>query len=1267
MWVRTLLLALWARNVAGGVLTFTPATHDTSKRVRDQSYGGQDNNWLHVDNNTSDLKFVLPVNDEYMILGTSGNNRRGSPIYLIRLREGNVLEEVAEVRMVQATQFSGIMIDDTTLMVCFEDRDNHRGPLPLGCGVIDIDLTANPPTMTRRIYEAKFIRQGDAFGDRTYNVISDAYQSGNNKLALMAPNKVLFCYMTTDNWGPGPDAWTRCTILSVVGNRIVPSTPYQFGGPSSPGDYEASTYMEIVKMSATEALMCRTPGVKGWIAGGKQGPRWDYFKTECGIVTLNADSSAVTGYGSTAAYQGGRLNDIMDLGNGNVIQCGARTIGNRNFGAYVCRMLKTGAGVCGGRSISNAAEVQVFGSESGQSGEASLRAAITLFQKMDGGKPGVIIACAYNYSPGGYCRSVSWDGAGFSLGPIYYLGDGNYYQALLQRLGDKVVAMANWRNWGVYGRVLTVTTPPAPSAESVPEPTGPISAITLTMTSASDGKWLNRVLGNSFDASWAMALDDNHLLVASDDNLRATSKAPIALVRVNGGNLEKLAEVGLGKGSTATGLRLDDTTVMTCFEGPNGFAGDLPISCYILDVDIAGAKLSLRISQERLISRASEGLDNSGIHAGWWAQTRKLVQIAPNKILLCYLTTNVWGPGPPGWTRCRILSVTGDQITMSDYYQYGGRNSPGDQEASGYQELIQLSATEILACRQRGRPGWVADRQGPNWDWQHTSCGIITVNADASMVTSFEEKVIFDEYELANTGVRDGAARNLRLVSLGRMNFLVCRIRTVDRQSQGAYVCRLITVSCGAERTITAPIGTVRVFGDRVNDPTQVPYGGSWAKSVAIEVMQEMTEDSPALLVLCTSDANAGAYCRSLSTNGAVYTLGPYWQASGNDTPRTAWRTNNCDIASQCNQEGKMTKVGDKLVWFGNRPNHGVYGRVVNYSKTVTRGPPPTPNPTESPTEAPTQSPTKAPTDTPTESPTEPPTKSPTMAPTDPCACTGDNSAIPMGQRKYAGTTYGLDCSSAWDMNYRYCDAKNWQKGRNKDDNRACWCPKPFCWVKKECPHARKSQLFPEAELYYSYQSCGNDGNTCFTEGKQKKSDVNTEEEMYLLSIIPQHNFFFNVNVRQSMDIEVVNVHTQLGKGYPYCTVSSCTAVYQTTSHRNSHYAADDQAGESCFTYRKGGKWRLYLEGISIHGSECGRNAVVSCYRYVENRTGDQLDDYANRMDGMKRRLMADTDGTSMLAPKESLRTTVERLKNENMMMKSELEEIKALLAKQEI
>jgi len=93
----------------------------------------------------------------------------------------------------------------------------------------------------------------------------------------------------------------------------------------------------------------------------------------------------------------------------------------------------------------------------------------------------------------------------------------------------------------------------------------------------------------------------------------------------------------------------------------------------------------------------------------------------------------------------------------------------------------------------------------------------------------------------------------------------------------------------------------------------------------------------------------------------------------------------------------------------------------------------------------------------------------------DPCQCLNDNSGIPKSQKKFSGTDYGKSCD-AWDMEHRYCkNPKSIQQA-----NRACWCPKKWCYVAKECQTAKKSQFFRNAELYYSYLACGDDESVCF-------------------------------------------------------------------------------------------------------------------------------------------------------------------------------------------
>jgi len=110
----------------------------------------------------------------------------------------------------------------------------------------------------------------------------------------------------------------------------------------------------------------------------------------------------------------------------------------------------------------------------------------------------------------------------------------------------------------------------------------------------------------------------------------------------------------------------------------------------------------------------------------------------------------------------------------------------------------------------------------------------------------------------------------------------------------------------------------------------------------------------------------------------------------------------------------------------------------------------------------------------------------------DPCACTGDNSSIPRKQKKFHGTDYGISCRD-WDMDHRYCkNPKSLQEA-----NRACWCPKKWCYVRKECETAKLSAFFKDANppLFYSYDACGNNADICFAEDRMPDDDTKEFEE----------------------------------------------------------------------------------------------------------------------------------------------------------------------------
>jgi len=102
----------------------------------------------------------------------------------------------------------------------------------------------------------------------------------------------------------------------------------------------------------------------------------------------------------------------------------------------------------------------------------------------------------------------------------------------------------------------------------------------------------------------------------------------------------------------------------------------------------------------------------------------------------------------------------------------------------------------------------------------------------------------------------------------------------------------------------------------------------------------------------------------------------------------------------------------------------------------------------------------------------------------DPCACTGDNSLIPKKKKKFADTDYGVKCGD-WDMTQRFCTNPK----SLLEANRACWCPKFWCWVDGECSHAMKSTFFKESGLYFSYQTCGNTAEKCFDEDDDIESE----------------------------------------------------------------------------------------------------------------------------------------------------------------------------------
>merc|ERR1719461_2828448 len=109
-------------------------------------------------------------------------------------------------------------------------------------------------------------------GDKTHVAINSSQGPSGSSLALISPNKILFCYMTSDRWGPSPPGWTVCRILSVVGNAIQKGprfTLFQAKQGGDPGDVSSSETHKIEKVSATKALICRLPVLENAVQLGK--------------------------------------------------------------------------------------------------------------------------------------------------------------------------------------------------------------------------------------------------------------------------------------------------------------------------------------------------------------------------------------------------------------------------------------------------------------------------------------------------------------------------------------------------------------------------------------------------------------------------------------------------------------------------------------------------------------------------------------------------------------------------------------------------------------------------------------------------------------------------------------------------------------------------------------------------------------------------------------------------------------------------------------
>lgn len=245
----------------------------------------------------------------------------------------------------------------------------------------------------------------------------------------------------------------------------------------------------------------------------------------------------------------------------------------------------------------------------------------------------------------------------------------------------------------------------------------------------------------------------------------------------------------------------------------------------------------------------------------------------------------------------------------------------------------------------------------------------------------------------------------------------------------------------------------------------------------------------------------------------------------------------------------------------------------------------------------------------------------------DSCDCTGDNSGIPSKQKTFANTDYGTRCE-AWDDTHRYCRANAIKRALIKSgEDRDCWCPEAWCYVSASCPHARKSS-FKDSGLYYSYATCGNDGNSCFNDDEAVESFLDAaqdekdhEDGSYMAS------FFFDsydeedVAHKEFRHKEIASI-----REYNLCVISSCYEIKsgKLLIDRSGNLSNEDHVswepadepitntyGESkpnCLVYATEGTWMIRLakrmsQDVQrmVSFTSFGVGAVVNCYKGFEN------------------------------------------------------------------
>lgn len=139
------------------------------------------------------------------------------------------------------------------------------------------------------------------------------------------------------------------------------------------------------------------------------------------------------------------------------------------------------------------------------------------------------------------------------------------------------------------------------------------------------------------------------------------------------------------------------------------------------------------------------------------------------------------------------------------------------------------------------------------------------------------------------------------------------------------------------------------------------------------------------------------------------------------------------------------------------------------------------------------------------------------------CACTGKNDGIPKKNKKFYGTGYGKSCK-AWDLSHRYCSSER----QRAKDNRECWCPKSWCYVNKSCYSAKPSALFQNADLYYSYEACDNEGDQCFVDEDEFVEAADDE------IIEASNDLLANLNPKSTSLEEVANILLSVGERLDY-------------------------------------------------------------------------------------------------------------------------------------